>query len=76
MNTIERELLGRCKHALIYNDASDLEILKDLDDCLAKPVQEPVAWLYFDKNAGANGYLKVCETLPRENGSFPVYTSP
>ena len=42
MNTTT-QLLERCKHALIYNDASDLELLKDIDDAIAKQQveQEP-----------------------------------
>jgi hypothetical protein len=38
--------------------------------------QEPVAWLYFDKYHGLNGWLRVCELSPREQGSFPVYAAP
>jgi hypothetical protein len=48
MNTAT-QLLERCKHALIYNDASDLELLKDIDDLIAKQQVEtlkPLGTIY------------------------------
>jgi hypothetical protein len=34
--------------------------------------QEPVAWMYYDERKN----LKLCQTIPPYDNSFPVYTAP
>jgi hypothetical protein len=32
----------------------------------------PVAWMYYDERKN----LKLCQTMPPDDNSFPVYTAP
>jgi hypothetical protein len=55
MNTTERKLLERCKPWLSGTGNEIAALIKDIEACLAKPVQEPVAaemtWEDFAKIA-------------------------
>ena len=77
--TKERELLREC-YFYIDNkiDASPKSLLLRIDELLAQPEQEPVAWLLSSKDSS---YTELIKTEPEGADIYlyqinPLYTSP
>lgn len=84
MNTTERELLQEC-HQLIDKNLTFINgtdnLLQKIEACLAKPVQEPVAFAIFTPEMNVR-YFSTDKPSAEANASAidavltPLYTSP
>jgi hypothetical protein len=71
----DRELMQQARNALMYlwdGCPTDKDLIERLDDHLAQPEPEPVAW----HEPGAYGNVTVHEKWANENGWLSLYTTP
>ena len=83
--SIERELLQRCLDEFEYKGVACNELCIDINKLLAKPEQEPVAWMYdhqievgYDKYTEVN-IIETCARNLESNNCInirPLYLAP
>jgi hypothetical protein len=73
----ERELLARVLTSELWSVQEELQA--EIKELLAQPEQEPVAWMFIDKETGARiprAYKPECEPNKDRWELYPLYSAP